>query len=352
MAINKLYLNHIFLLPLHTDHQNFQTTSGAGKLVTAPAGAEAARLAIVPKSNSYAVVEGHDSGLVWPTGDSSGFDADCPLLDLTGSDRQLTLVSNDDSMVFVDWYRFNAISYNVGAVTFDGSTTYLSKTGDLDGAVDSPKMFAAFWVKKNGNDNNFQFFLADYDLDITIACTPDNNIRVDVTDTNGNIFYGDTTDTFTISNPFTLIMVSVDITNFGTPIVHVTFNDTVMAFTPILNNLDTGVIEFTNRAGWRIGAGNGGNNKFDGDMSMAFFKIGVAPDLSDVTFRRKFIDVTGLPVNLGANGELPFGEAPDIYMTQLATDTVAANFAVNLGTGGDFDITGALTLSTASPTNQ
>ena len=64
----------------------------------------------------------------------------------------------------------------------------------------------------------------------------------------------------------------------------------------------------------------------------------------------KFINGLGKPVSLGANGQIPTGAPPAIYLS-LAVGNPASDFATNLGTGGDFTITGALTTAPSSPSD-
>lgn len=61
-------------------------------------------------------------------------------------------------------------------------------------------------------------------------------------------------------------------------------------------------------------------------------------DFSNVTNRRLFIDAGGNPVNLGTDGSLPTGSAPDIFLSG-DTDT----WHVNKGTSGGFTENGTLT---------
>lgn len=57
-------------------------------------------------------------------------------------------------------------------------------------------------------------------------------------------------------------------------------------------------------------------------------------DLSNPGNRAKFINqTTGKPVDLGADGSLPFGTGPQVYLTVQGSDP-ASTFLVNAGTGG------------------
>jgi hypothetical protein len=69
-------------------------------------------------------------------------------------------------------------------------------------------------------------------------------------------------------------------------------------------------------------------------------------DLSVEANRRKFISAAGTPVSLGADGSLPTGNQPDIYLSGQAGNW---NAGKNFGSGGDFTVTGTLTDCASSP---
>jgi len=64
---------------------------------------------------------------------------------------------------------------------------------------------------------------------------------------------------------------------------------------------------------------------------------GTFVDVHDSGIYRKFIKADGTPEDLGANGEIPFGQQPAIYMKGKASE-----FSTNLGSGGAFTLTGTL----------
>lgn len=75
---------------------------------------------------------------------------------------------------------------------------------------------------------------------------------------------------------------------------------------------------------------------------------GVISPTTLATFRNP---VTGKPVNLGANGQTPTGITPAVFLRR-APGAAASTFATNLGTGGGpFTITGTLTSAPTSPTD-
>ncbi len=67
-------------------------------------------------------------------------------------------------------------------------------------------------------------------------------------------------------------------------------------------------------------------------------------DISVEANRRKFINASGNPVYLGADGSLPTGSAPDIF---LSGNTEA--WHINRGTGGGFFEVGELTTAASTP---
>lgn len=76
-----------------------------------------------------------------------------------------------------------------------------------------------------------------------------------------------------------------------------------------------------------------------------------AGDISPTSLAKFRDPITGKPVDLGTDGSLPTGTAPAIYLHQPHGNTDPTQFAVNRGTGGTFDITGALTIAPSSPSD-
>jgi hypothetical protein len=83
----------------------------------------------------------------------------------------------------------------------------------------------------------------------------------------------------------------------------------------------------------------------DGDLADFWFTPTFI-DLSVGANRRKFVTAGVKPVDLGANGQLPTGSSPAVFIKGPA-----ASFDTNLGTGGNFTVTGTLTNATTSPSD-
>jgi hypothetical protein len=88
---------------------------------------------------------------------------------------------------------------------------------------------------------------------------------------------------------------------------------------------------------WGIGVDPQNNwSPFNGDMADLWVDFGTYIDLSNPANRAKFY--SGGAVNLGADGSLPTGTAPEIFVSGAL-----AGWGTNKGTGGGFTATGTLT---------
>ena len=90
---------------------------------------------------------------------------------------------------------------------------------------------------------------------------------------------------------------------------------------------------------------------YRGTVADLYFNTAEYLDIDYTLNRRKFVSSTGRPVDLGANGSTPTGSAPAIYLRLAAGATNANSFGRNLGTGGDFTVSGSLGVSSLSPSD-
>ena len=111
---------------------------------------------------------------------------------------------------------------------------------------------------------------------------------------------------------------------------------------------NTGDIDLT-KTNWACMAQTDANNKVNADVFDYFFDDNFI-DISSVSNRRKFIGAAGKPVDLGANGELPLGASPLVFL-HIDDGEAANNFKDNAGTGGGMTLNGALTTAATSPTD-
>lgn len=96
-------------------------------------------------------------------------------------------------------------------------------------------------------------------------------------------------------------------------------------------------IDFT-LADWGVGGTPAASDLFTGVLGQLWFAPGVYLDLSVSSNRRKFIDASRNPADVGASGATPTGTAPLVFLANAI-----ASWHTNAGTGGGFTKTGTLT---------
>ena len=233
----------------------------------------------------------------------------------------------------------------VSAVTFDGST-YLLRTGDFDGVVNSATGMASFWVRFNGNDGVRSVFVGNNNR-ANIEKDAQNKMMAQFQSTGSSTYFALSTSTYTAGPTWYHMLMSWDM-NFSSnnKILHLYVND-VDDFASASDFNAAFDINYNVSSTHGIGARLNGANIIDGDLAEFWWADGQFLDFSDVNNRRKFIDASGKPVDLGANGETPTGQSPAIFFSGNA-----ANFATNLGTGGGVAVTGgSLTNASTSPSD-
>jgi hypothetical protein len=92
----------------------------------------------------------------------------------------------------------------------------------------------------------------------------------------------------------------------------------------------------------------GSENYFDGDIAEVYIAVGQWLDLTVQANREKFV-LGGKPVNLGADGSLPTGVAPTIYLRKPLSE-----FVINQGSGSSSSFSNigtAISNATTSPSD-
>ncbi len=106
--------------------------------------------------------------------------------------------------------------------------------------------------------------------------------------------------------------------------------------------------------GWGVGGESSQisqpTNIIHGYLADVWPGCGQILDLTSPANVARFI-IDGKPVDLGADGSLPTGTAPPVFLRRAPAGS-AASFAANLGTGGAYTISGgSLTNAPSSPTD-
>lgn len=227
--------------------------------------------------------------------------------------------------------------YAANAVTFDGSTAYLSKTATLTTATDSKKLcFGLYLNPASGFSNSFYMRLFDSGLTSSVFDIYFNgsSIAVNAKNAAGANILSVTGSSLTAGMPYA-ILFSADLSNSSLRSFYI--NDS--AITPTWSTYTNDTIAFynvdTTTAKTYIGSNHGGASFYKGDQSHFLLGMDQTVDFSVQANRRKFFNVGNKPVYKGSNGSL-VGFTPQIFLPNKA-----ASFGTNAGSGGNFTINGS-----------
>ena len=245
------------------------------------------------------------------------------------------------SNLLINPYAFNAGA--VDAVDFDGTNDYMTRGADLTGLADGKQGILSFWFRKDGGDGSNQYILAN-DLERFRCIIQSNNkFMVDADNVSGNKLFIETAAAHTASATWKHFLSSWDLATAGARFIYI--SDAADLTVTVFTN-DT--IDYTD-TDWSIGVNTSGSQKFNGCLAELFFHTTYL-DISVEANRRKFISASGKPVDLGADGSTPLGVQPLVYQ-RVADGAAASTFATNLGSGGNFTITGSLDIASTSPSD-
>ena len=226
------------------------------------------------------------------------------------------------------------VGYEPNAVNLDGTNDYLTRGAALTGVANADNFFFASWLKPSG-DGTFREILEGNFSSIGIEQLNSNVFRVRAWNASSVIICNMSTATaYTAAGGWIHLAIWHNGTSGGILVNGV--DDT--AASPVN---DAGDVRFLISDEWAIGsdANSLGTRKWNGCLADLYFDIGGGLTDSDIG---KFYN--GGPVSLGASGQLPTGSSPIIYL-----GNAFGSFETNLGTGGNFTVTGALTACADAP---
>jgi len=233
--------------------------------------------------------------------------------------------------------------YYAEPATFDGTNDYLTRGGNLTGIADGKAGTISFWFRRGATADTYMLTSAETTVLRFAAMFQSSKVTVYGRNAAASdILNLRTVNTFGISPIWHHAIASWNLAT-GAGYLYID-NVSDLEASPTLTD-DTLDLAYSTGE-WAIGANTNGGQKMTGDLADLWFHTTYI-DLSIAANRAKFIDQNTLrPVPLGAKGELPTGSQPLLY---LGRDY--ANFHTNLGSGGAFTVTGALTRGTTSPSD-
>ncbi len=232
--------------------------------------------------------------------------------------------------------------FSVLAVEYDGTNDRLKHLGPMAGATDSKQGTFSCWIKANaGMDGSLRRFF-------TISTTAGNwrviVLKGGATETftfhaknsaGTQLLQCTTTATRSSANGWYHIMFAYDL---NVPKAIAVVDGAIGTNNQILV---AGTVQLARSTDdWWAGAEEG-TTKLDGCLTQVYFHD-VFVDLATLAGREKFIK-DGKPVDLGANGELPTGTQPIVFLKKGNLE--------NAGTGADYVLTGSTPACATSPSD-
>ena len=225
----------------------------------------------------------------------------------------------------------------VFGASLDGTNDLLARGAGLTDVVDGKIGIFATRIRMLGGDGTTQRICSNQDgvsVRFVINRQSTNLIRIFGTTTAGvqNLLI-ESTATITADGSYHNILASWDI---GIDDNHVYVDDVSGITVTTSDNTD---IDYT-LTNFGVGAdAQSGANKLNADIDVIYLNLAEKMDFSVAANRRKFFDVNGKWVpSRYDGGQEPTGNQPAIYMC----NTYRA-FSANQGSGGGFQVTGALT---------
>lgn len=238
-------------------------------------------------------------------------------------------------------------TFTATGVNFDGTNDFMKRTNIAGPPADSKVMTFSCWLNFAAAGDGAQQWL---------IIGPDSRFSIRKTTTNLLLFKGNTSapaETFSVrqkdanaltsANGWTNILCSCDL---ASTTVNLYFDD-VDVKEPGDQVANNNNINWASSGGseTRFGvATDDASEKLNADVAEFYMHLGAYLDFSNSANRRKFISAGGAPVSLGADGSTPTGSQPTFYFRGPAV-----NWNTNLGTGGNFTVTGTLTDSATNP---
>lgn len=232
-------------------------------------------------------------------------------------------------------------AFRANAVRFDGSNDYLTRGAGLTGAVDNKQGLISFWFKFMGGDGVKQTLFNSTSDHIDISKDTDNKIYFLFKRADGDKSVEiNTTSAYTADGNWHHLCASWD-TSALTSSIYVDDGDDLTQV-----NVFDRTIDWTD-SDFAMGADTGAGNKINAEIAEFYLDerasyFNIATEVN----RRKFIDDSAKPVDLGSNGSTPTGDIPMVFFSGPT-----ATWHTNNGGGGGFTENGALTDAANSPSD-
>lgn len=220
--------------------------------------------------------------------------------------------------------------YNVAYSDLDGAADYLQRSS-LIGVNDGAAMTASFVINAD-NYNGHPFCIEQAGaVRVQFWYESETSLRIVLRNSSATILLNATAITKNHILRNTIVTVAFDLSD--TAKRHIYCNGEAASVT--WATYTNGSVNFSGNQVVVGARADGVSNFFNGRLGGIYFDTAYI-DLSVASNLAKFVTGTGIdakPADLGANGELPTGTAPLIYLPMYGN-----NAGKNYGTGGDFTV--------------
>lgn len=232
------------------------------------------------------------------------------------------------------------------AVSFDGSTAWWAKTGNLGSIADGKIVLFSCWFRlaATGTGNQHMVFssgpAAGTNARFTFELNASDRVRFVARDSTPTAILDVLGPTVTDTH-YHQVALSIDLANVANR--QMLFDGAIVT-TPTIawNTYDTNNktidLSLTTSPAAAVGALPDGSAKFAGDLAELYFHTPATYfDLAILANSRKFI-LSGSPMNLGLDGSTPTTTIPFVCLNRKTTPA----WGTNAGSGGNFSANGAL----------
>lgn len=224
-------------------------------------------------------------------------------------------------------------------IDFVGVADLYARGAGLTGDADSQSGYFSAWCRFDGGDGAVQYLMGNQGFRVNFQRIATGEFRAIIRNTlNVNaVVVTSITNTFVAGTGWHHLACSWDT---AVPIAHMWVNG---ALDQNITTLTPGALLDYTRNNWWVGASSGPASLIDGAISELVFQDGEYIDLTVQANRDLHRHPNGQPPNIGADGSLPTGTQPIMYMVE------EGGVMVNRGSGGAFVAVGAPALSADSP---
>ena len=238
----------------------------------------------------------------------------------------------------------SAVAYSTDAVHFDGSNDRLTRGADYTGNANSKLGIVSLWFNRTAGYGSETRLITNVGGTFSVAWQAANS-SIWMSGENGPLVMRMKTSTTFAASGWHHFLASWDLGNAEAHIYVDDVDDLVAG--PHLSN---STIDYT-QSEHGVGASTNSSGKFEGDLADVYINFAEYLDFSTTSNRRKFIDSSSKPVDLGSDGSTPTGTAPIVFLHLDDGETPANNFAINAGGGGGLSVSGALSTAASSPSD-